>query len=587
MIYQNNNNIWNQSNQSTKRFLPIPESVAKHLEPEPKLSDFTVIKELGSGSFGHVILAQHKITQVKYAIKAIDKRNKVNIKEMPYFIREIEIMYRVHHPNVVKLFGHFEDNNYCYFIMEYIPGGNIYSLVQRLKPVTLQGIASIMKEVISAVYFLHHMNPKIVHRDIKPENVLLDQSNHAKLTDFGWSNYMEGDIKRTTVCGTPVYLAPEIINNMGHDEHVDIWCIGVLLFELMVGRPPFSGETEQSVRYNILKMRINWPKNMDSDAADLISKILKYNPEERISLEQMLLHPFFTKFFPNAISSLIKPDRSIQYRVFIVSKDNPLTWNPIYSGNDLGLKLKPYGGNEYTLNQYNYDDLYQKYENLKKEYNDLRNAGFSSGALDSLRRELKDKENKLNQLINQRSINSNNNKIQTTTIQMQNQPYSTNSYSYTNQMNNNINIDNIGYNYKTNNDLRITYDDLINENYDLKNKLSQYENHFNQQNEVIYLDNNFNQIRNSITNNNKIDFNQAFDKLKTDIDTYTQNNYNTIISMKDQEIERWKKEEKLRKEREDQELKALIHAYDTSLSMGERENAELKKRLKELEGFFV
>ena len=587
MIYQNNNNIWNQSNQSTKRFLPIPESVAKHLEPEPKLSDFTVIKELGSGSFGHVILAQHKITQVKYAIKAIDKRNKVNIKEMPYFIREIEIMYRVHHPNVVKLFGHFEDNNYCYFIMEYIPGGNIYSLVQRLKPVTLQGIASIMKEVISAVYFLHHMNPKIVHRDIKPENVLLDQSNHAKLTDFGWSNYMEGDIKRTTVCGTPVYLAPEIINNMGHDEHVDIWCIGVLLFELMVGRPPFSGETEQSVRYNILKMRINWPKNMDSDAADLISKILKYNPEERISLEQMLLHPFFTKFFPNAISSLIKPDRSIQYRVFILSKDNPLTWNPIYSGNDLGLKLKPYGGNEYTLNQYNYDDLYQKYENLKKEYNDLRNAGFSSGALDSLRRELKDKENKLNQLINQRSINSNNNKIQITTTQVQNQPYSTNSYSYTNQMNNNINIDNIGYNYKTNNDLRITYDDLINENYDLKNKLSQYENHFNQQNEVIYLDNNFNQIRNSITNNNKIDFNQAFDKLKTDIDTYTQNNYNTIISMKDQEIERWKKEEKLRKEREDQELKALIHAYDTSLSMGERENAELKKRLKELEGFFV
>ena len=587
MIYQNNNNIWNQSNQSTKRFLPIPESVAKHLEPEPKLSDFTVIKELGSGSFGHVILAQHKITQVKYAIKAIDKRNKVNIKEMPYFIREIEIMYRVHHPNVVKLFGHFEDNNYCYFIMEYIPGGNIYSLVQRLKPVTLQGIASIMKEVISAVYFLHHMNPKIVHRDIKPENVLLDQSNHAKLTDFGWSNYMEGDIKRTTVCGTPVYLAPEIINNMGHDEHVDIWCIGVLLFELMVGRPPFSGETEQSVRYNILKMRINWPKNMDSDAADLISKILKYNPEERISLEQMLLHPFFTKFFPNAISSLIKPDRSIQYRVFIVSKDNPLTWNPIYSGNDLGLKLKPYGGNEYTLNQYNYDDLYQKYENLKKEYNDLRNAGFSSGALDSLRRELKDKENKLNQLINQRSINSNNNKIQITTTQVQNQPYSTNSYSYTNQMNNNINIDNIGYNYKTNNDLRITYDDLINENYDLKNKLSQYENHFNQQNEVIYLDNNFNQIRNSITNNNKIDFNQAFDKLKTDIDTYTQNNYNTIISMKDQEIERWKKEEKLRKEREDQELKALIHAYDTSLSMGERENAELKKKLKELEGFFV
>ena len=580
MIYQNQNNIWNNTSTSTKRFLPIPESVSKHLEPEPKLSDFTIIQELGSGSFGHVILAQHKITQVKYAIKAIDKRNTVNIKEMPYFIREIEIMYRVHHPNVVKLFGHFEDNNYCYFIMEYIPGGNIYSLVQRLKPVSLQGIASIMKEVISAVYFLHHMNPKIVHRDIKPENVLLDQGNHAKLTDFGWSNYMEGDIKRTTVCGTPVYLAPEIINNMGHDEHVDIWCIGVLLFELIVGRPPFSGETEQKVRYNILKMKINWPNNIDSDAADLISKILKYNPDERISLEQMLLHPFFTKFFPNAISTLIKPDKSIQYRVFIVSKDNPLTWNPIFNGNGHGQKIKTYTGNGYNLNQYNYDDLYQKYENLKMEYNDLRNAGFSSGALDSLRRELKEKENKLNQLMNERNINQNKNQIQ-----IQNQSYNNNNtYTYPNQGN----INNIEYNYKTNidNNLRIAYDDLINENYDLKNRLSQYENHFNQ-NEVIYLDNNFNEIRNSITNNNKMEFNQAFDKLKTDIDTYTQSNYNTIISMKDQEIERWKKEEKLRKEREDQELKALIHAYDTSLSMGERENAELKKRLKELEGFFI
>ena len=83
-------------------------------------------------------------------------------------------MYRVHHPNVVKLFGHFEDNNYCYFIMEYIPRGNIYSIVQRTHRVTLQEIAAIMKDVISAVYFLHHMNPKIVHRDIKPENVLLD-----------------------------------------------------------------------------------------------------------------------------------------------------------------------------------------------------------------------------------------------------------------------------------------------------------------------------------------------------------------------------------------------------------------------------
>ena len=104
------------------RFLPIPGTVLKGLESEPKISDFTILKELGAGSYGRVILVQHKITQAKYAIKCIDKRNKVNIEEKPYFRREIEIMYRVHHPNVVKLFGHFEDNKYCYFIMEYIPG---------------------------------------------------------------------------------------------------------------------------------------------------------------------------------------------------------------------------------------------------------------------------------------------------------------------------------------------------------------------------------------------------------------------------------------------------------------------------------
>ena len=223
-------------NNVSNRFLPIPESVLKGLESEPKISDFILIREIGTGSFGRVLLVQHNRTQAMYAIKAIDKRNKTNIQEKPYFRREIEIMYRVHHPNVVKLFGHFEDNNYCYFLMEYIPGGNIYSLVPKngLRTVPTKTIVSIMKDVISATYFLHHMHPPIIHRDIKPENVVLDKNMVAKLTDFGWSNYMPGDYsKRTTVCGTPIYLAPEIINNRGHDEKVDIWCIGVLMFELM------------------------------------------------------------------------------------------------------------------------------------------------------------------------------------------------------------------------------------------------------------------------------------------------------------------------------------------------------------------
>ena len=544
-----------KQNNVLNRFLPIPESVKRGLENEPKIQDFTVLKELGAGSFGRVLLVQHKVTQAKYAIKAIDKRNKANIQEKPYFRREIEIMYRVHHPNVVKLFGHFEDNNYCYFIMEYIAGGNIYALVPKtsLRSVTTQQIASIMKDVISAVYFLHHMNPKIVHRDIKPENVLLDKGNVAKLTDFGWSNYMQGDNKRTTVCGTPVYLAPEIINNQGHDEHVDIWCIGVLLFELMAGYSPWQGDDVQTVRYNINRLKIRWPRNMDHDAADLISKILKYNPEERLTLRQMLAHPFFIKYFPNAATSLIKPDSNNQYKIFVVSKDNPLNWNPIFNGTNYGLRLKPYTGVEYNaLNQYNYQNLLQKYDNLKKEYTDLRNAGFSSAALDGLRRELKEKEEKIKQLAKTAS-----------------------GYKYKN--------------YKPNNDLRITYDDLITENYDLKNKLNLYETHFKNQsqNGVIYLDKDFNEIRNSITNNNKTGFNQAFHKLKNNIENYNQNNVNAIIMMKNREMEKWKEVERKRREKEKQQFNALINRYDQTLSEGEKENQELKMRLKELEGYFV
>ena len=545
-------------NQVSNRFLPLPESYTKGLESEPKISDFTLIKELGTGTFGRVLLVQHKLTQAQYAIKAIDKRNIVNYQERNYFRREIEIMYRIHHPNVVKLFGHFEDNTYCYFIMEYIEGGNIYSYIPKngISIISTQQNASIIKDVISATYFLHHMNPPIIHRDIKPENVLLASGMVAKLTDFGWSNYMNEGYKRTTVCGTPVYLAPEMINKTGHDEKVDIWCIGVLLFELMTGIQPWSGNDIQTVKYNINRLKINWPKNMNRTAADLISKILRYNPEERISLRNMLNHPFFTQYFSNPTSCLKRPDNT-QYKIFIISKDHPLTWNPIFTGDNYGLRLKPYLGNEFftqSLNQYNYDNLLQRYDNLKNEYNQLRSVGFSTTELDSLRRELKEKEDKINQLVGRNTGNG------------------------------------LGYTwYKSeynNNEWETTYNDLKNENYDLKNKVNLYQTHFQSQNNPIFLDNDLLNIRNSITQNNKADFSNAITQLRTNIDNYTQNDYNTIIMMKNNEIEKLKEQERIRREKEKQQFTALIKKYDQTLTMGERENEKLKMRLKELQGYF-
>jgi len=326
------------ANKVYNRFLPITQSVLKGLEREPKITDFTILKILGEGSFSKVYLAQHNKTQAQYAIKAIDKRNQENVDEKDYFKREAEIMYRIHHPNIVKLYGHFEDNTYCYFIMEYMSGGNAYSLVPKhgFRKISDQKVASILKDVISATYYLHHMVPPIIHRDIKPENVLFNSEMKAKLTDFGWSNYLnKSHQKRMTMCGTPVYLAPELVNNFGHDHRVDIWCIGVLMFELLTGQPPWMGNDVQTLKFNIARMKIRWQKNMDLDAVDLLKKTLRYNPEERISLRNMLMHPFFTKYYPDAVNSLIRPDGS-KPRIYIISQDNPQInyySSPVYVSN--------------------------------------------------------------------------------------------------------------------------------------------------------------------------------------------------------------------------------------------------------------
>jgi serine/threonine protein kinase len=390
---------------------------------------------------------------------------------------------------------------------------------------------------------------------------------------------MQGEYKRTTVCGTPIYLAPEMINNMGHDEKVDIWCIGVLLFELMTGVQPWKGNDVNTVKMNILRLKINWPKNMDRKAGDLISRILKYNPDERISLENMLRHPFFTQFFPNAISCLKRHDNNIKYKIFIISKDHPSTWNPIFTNtitNNFNINnnyyygaikvqpqlYNPYSTQTYTQNntQNNYNNLLQKYDSLKKEYNQLRTAGFSTSTLVNLRRELKEKEDKINQLMIGGAGRNTGEYIPN------------NTWSYTSY---------------TDNNLQTTYNDLVSENYDLKNKLNIYETHFKTQSNPIILENDFNNIRNSITQNNREGFSQAITQLRTNLDTVTANNYNAIIMARNQEIEKWKEQERLREEREKQQFSQLINKYDQSLTLGERENQKLKMRLKELQGYFI
>ncbi len=168
------------------------------------------------------------------------------------------------------------------------------------------------------------MSSPIIHRDIKPENILLNGNNVIKLTDFGWSNYMKLSDVRSTFCGTPLYLAPEMIISDFHNEKVDIWCIGIILFELLVGRVPFNGINKRTLINNIINCNIIWDNNIDIDAKDLISKILIIDPNKRISLNEMMKHNFITKYNGNCESFLIKPcnDNFIE-EPFIVSLETP------------------------------------------------------------------------------------------------------------------------------------------------------------------------------------------------------------------------------------------------------------------------
>ena len=327
MINNNNpNNKKIQINEVTNRFLPLSKCVQNNLENEVQISDFEILKILGQGSFGKVFLSKHKKTNAIYAIKVIDKTDKNNIEGKPYFQREIEIMYKLNHKNCIKLYSHFEDNNYCYFIMEYISNGNLLNYIKKKPNNKLEPkeVSNIIKELISAVYYLHNMSPPIIHRDIKPENILLNENNIIKLTDFGWSNYMKLSDVRSTFCGTPLYLAPEMIISDFHNEKVDIWCIGIILFELLVGRVPFNGMNKRTLINNIINCNIIWDNNIDIDAKDLISKILIIDPNKRISLNEMMKHNFITKYNGNCESFLIKPcnDNFIE-EPFIVSLETP------------------------------------------------------------------------------------------------------------------------------------------------------------------------------------------------------------------------------------------------------------------------
>ena len=287
-------------NKVKKRVLILSPTVNAGLEPESKITDFEKEKEIGKGGFGLVWKVIHKKTQKVYCIKVIQKSGIIEQKLVDQMNREIEIMYILNHPHCLRLKNHFEDDNNFYLVMPLATKGQLYRVLRKFRKFDERTAAQILRETISALQYLHSFNPPIIHRDIKPENLLLNEGGRILLADFGWSNFSDGGVRKT-FCGTPEYIAPEMLLKKGHDTRVDIWSVGVLMFELLSGYSPFVAKSNQELYQNIRRLKIQWPKDMQPLAKNLIGKILKLNPLDRPSLQEILEHQWFQQ------TKIIKP----------------------------------------------------------------------------------------------------------------------------------------------------------------------------------------------------------------------------------------------------------------------------------------
>lgn len=218
-------------------------------------------------------------------------KNKQYNETMKFFLNEANIHKKFNHPNIVKLHNVEVYNLKFYMILEYCKKGSLHDLLKRQNSLTFEKIKYYFKKICEGLQYLH--SKKIIHRDLKLENILLTENNEPKISDFGWASSLKKVNKRTTFCGTYEYMAPEIFESEKYDFTVDIWSLGILLYELYHNKTPFYGTTAFVIYKNIINENINFREDIDLNAKNLILNILKVNPEKRLSLEEIIGHEFF------------------------------------------------------------------------------------------------------------------------------------------------------------------------------------------------------------------------------------------------------------------------------------------------------
>ncbi|ORY92103.1 kinase-like domain-containing protein [Syncephalastrum racemosum] len=246
--------------------------------PSFGLQDFELLDTLGTGTFGRVYLTQFKATNKFYAMKVLKKSEVVRLKQVEHLLWEKQILASVRFPFVVDLFCSFQDRTNLYMLLEYVVGGELFSHLRRAGRFTNDMTRFYASEIVLAIEYLHSKN--IVYRDLKPENLLLDHNGHVVLTDFGFAKQI--DDRTWTLCGTPEYLAPEIIQSKGHGKAVDWWALGILIFEMLAGYPPFFDDNSFGIYEKILAGRVQFPAHFDPLAKDLLKRLLVGDRTKRL-----------------------------------------------------------------------------------------------------------------------------------------------------------------------------------------------------------------------------------------------------------------------------------------------------------------
>lgn len=268
----------------------------EHDLPKPShqwsLKDFEIGKPLGRGKFGDVYLARERKTKFVVAIKVIKKKQLLSAGVEHQLRREIEIQSHLRQKNVLRMFSYFWDEKKIYIILEFAPGGELYKQLTARGHFSETLTARYIHDLSIALGYCHSKH--VIHRDIKPENLLIGQRGDIKIADFGWSVHAPTS-RRTTLCGTLDYLPPEMVEAREHDYTADVWSLGVLMYEFLVGSAPFEAEGYRATYRRISNVDLRFPSSVSPGARDLIARLLVKDQSKRMKLADVPKHPWIVQ----------------------------------------------------------------------------------------------------------------------------------------------------------------------------------------------------------------------------------------------------------------------------------------------------